>query len=591
MRNQDNILIRLICICPFLFNVCINAHNNDNNNDMPMVTIQNGTLVGTIMRSRLGREFNAFRGIPYARPPVDKLRFKPPQPMVAWNGVRMAVKDAEVCTQRNIYTYQKEIVGGEDCLYLNVYAPRMPSPQGYPVMFWIHGGGWVTGAGHSEYYHPKYLLDHDLVLVTINFRLGPLGFLSTQDEECPGNLGLKDQAQAMRWVQENIAAFNGDPNNVTIFGESAGGASVHYHMISSLSRGLFHRGISQSGTFYSPWTIMSQESAKKKLELLGSHLNCPVNTTSKDLLECLRLKTPQEIIGTDRIFQTFGYCPMIPFRPVIEPDHPGAFLTEDPLISVKKGRLADIPWMTGVTSEEGALKVAGLYGRFRDDIKRLNNNFMEIAPSSLMYQQKYNLTDSDFQNEISGMIRRKYFGDGDIDESEKSRFGLINLYSDAWFTHGTYSAIRDLTELQTSPIYYYYFAYRGSASFSQIFGDSTKNYGVVHADELQYLFPVRDQLFKDTLPNEMDYVMIDLMTTLWYNFAKYGNPTPNVTSLITEIWKPVQTTDLYRMECFHIRNPSGQISNLPTDRIMFWNMLEEKIKARANAQERLNDEL
>ncbi|KAL0099086.1 hypothetical protein PUN28_020261 [Cardiocondyla obscurior] len=220
----------------------------------PTVKTLNGMLHGKIMSTRLGRNLYAFLGIPYAAPPIGELRFKSPQPPVTWTGARDATKNAEICTQRNIYVYQEDIVGSEDCLYLNVYTPCIQCSEGensdygteqrqrettarFPVMIWFHGGGWLAGAGHSEYYGPKFLLDHDLVLVTLNYRLGPLGFLSTEDLECPGNYGLKDQLQAMRWVQENIVYFNGDPNRVTLFGESAGGASVHYHMVSPLSAG------------------------------------------------------------------------------------------------------------------------------------------------------------------------------------------------------------------------------------------------------------------------------------------------------------------------------------------------------------------
>ncbi|KAL6437222.1 hypothetical protein ACFW04_005044 [Cataglyphis niger] len=398
-RIRDNILIQLSFICFFVIYLHTVVCN------LSIATIRNGTLIGITMHTRLGRDIHAFLGIPYAAPPIGELRFAPPQPATAWNGVRAAVENAEICTQRNIYTYQEEIVGGEDCLYLNVYTPRIPYSETplliahrYPVMIWFHGGGWLTGAGHSEFYGPKFLLDHDLVLVTINFRLGPLGFLSTEDLECPGNLGLKDQQQAMRWVQENIVSFGGDPNRVTLFGESAGGASVHYHMINPISQGLFHRGISQSGNFYNPWTLTPPESAKEKAIILGRNLSCNTDT-SAELIKCLRTKDATEIIGTDRLFQ---------------------------------------------------------------------------------------------------------------------------MYSDAWFNHGTHEAIKDFIANQTSPIYYYYFAYKGSASFSWIFGDTEKNYGVSHADELQYLFPVGEQLFKDTELSKEDHKIINIMTELWYNFANSG---------------------------------------------------------------------
>ncbi|KAJ4446942.1 hypothetical protein ANN_13644 [Periplaneta americana] len=167
----------------------------------------------------------------------------PPQPPESWTGVLKATKEGPDCIQKPFPELPSlpEIVGDEDCLYLNVYTPRLPADgeatELLPVMFWIHSGGWVSGSGSSDLYGPQYLLDKEIVLVTINYRLGPLGFLSTGDEVCPGNNGLKDQLAALRWVRDNIAAFGGNPNSVTIFGESAGGASVHHHVLSESSRG------------------------------------------------------------------------------------------------------------------------------------------------------------------------------------------------------------------------------------------------------------------------------------------------------------------------------------------------------------------
>ncbi|XP_043262699.1 venom carboxylesterase-6-like [Colletes gigas] len=538
---------------------------------VPSVKIKNGTLSGQIMKTRRGREFAGFRGIPYALPPLGEHRFEPPRPSAAWNGVRSAQDDANICTQRNIYTYQDEIIGDEDCLYLNVYTPKLPKEDdgvkgGYPVMIWLHGCGWICGAGHSDFYSPKFLLDHDVILVTANYRLGPLGFLSTEDTVCPGNNGLKDQAQSIRWVHENIAAFGGDPNRVTIFGESAGGASVHYHMMSNLTKGMFHRAISQSGNGYCPWAVMRPGAAKKNAEKVADLLDCP-SKDSKQLVACLRNKKAVDIIGTDRAFQEFGYCPMIPFRPVIEPIHPGAVLTEDPAVASRNGRLLDIPWMTGITSEEGSIVVPGLYTRHNGKlIKKLNDDFVNIAPVTLLFGQtcpKAEVT------QVASKIREFYFGKAPIDNS--TRFNLIDMYSDAWFTHAAHTSVRDYLEKQSSPVYYYYLAYRGSASFSIIFGDPSNNYGVSHADELQYLFPVGEQLFKDIPLSEKDQEMVDVITSMWFNFANSGNPTPEVSKEVPLKWKPVRTRAL---EYLRLGQDDIKMSeNLISDRMNFWNRL------------------
>ncbi|KMQ87359.1 venom carboxylesterase-6 [Lasius niger] len=154
--------------------------------------------------------------------------------------------------------------------------------------------------------------------------------------------------------------------------------------------------------------------------------------------------------------------------------------------------------------------------------KQRKRIFMHEMLLSLFYEERYRLRDAQFRDEISSSIRKFYFGSEDIDESDEARFKVIDMYSDAWFNHGTHEAIQEFIANQTSPVYYYYFAYRGSASFSSIFGDTERNYGVSHADELQYLFPVGEQLFKDTELSKEDHEIINIMTELWYNFADSG---------------------------------------------------------------------
>ncbi|XP_076277825.1 carboxylic ester hydrolase-like [Lasioglossum baleicum] len=565
MTRHRSLLLSVLVSCAWFSNLVASESH------APTVKIQNGTLAGLVMKTRHGREFAGFRGIPYALPPLGTLRFEPPKPSAPWNGVRLAKEDAKICTQRNIYTHDDEIVGDEDCLYLNVYTPKLPTEKdklkgGYPVMIWLHGCGWICGAGHSEFYSPKFLLDRDVILVTVNYRLGPLGFLSMEDTVLPGNNGMKDQVQSIRWVHENIAVFGGDPNRVTIFGESAGGASVHYHMMSSLTRGLFQRAISQSGNGYCPWAVSRPGAAKKNAIKLADLLGCSSKDT-KQMIACLRKINVRDIIATDRAFQVFGYCPMIPFRPVVEPKHPGAFLTEDPAISSRNGRMMDIPWMTGVTSEEGSIIAPGLYARNNGAlVKKLNDDFLNIAPITLLFGQSCPTKE---MKRVATEIREFYFRDKPIDNS--TRFNLIDMYSDAWFTHAADSSVHDYLEKQSSPVYYYYMAYRGSASFSIIFGDPDSDYGVCHADELQYLFPVGEQLFKDIPLSDKDNKMIDTITNLWVNFATTGNPTPEVSKDVPIKWKPVRTDAL---EYLRIGQDQVEMSmNLNQDRMNFWKSL------------------
>ena len=204
-------------------------------------------------------DLRTFRGIPYAAPPVGDLRWQPPQPHPSWSAVRDAVEFGTPCWQNRIDGFydRGDIPRSEDCLHLNVWTRSNPGDNA-PVMVWIHGGALQIGHGHLDVYDGAALTEQGVVLVSINYRLGALGFFAhealTEESahKASGNQGIQDQTAALQWVQANIAAFGGDPNNVTIFGESAGSWSVCYQVATPLAKGLFHRAIGQSGGCFAP---------------------------------------------------------------------------------------------------------------------------------------------------------------------------------------------------------------------------------------------------------------------------------------------------------------------------------------------------
>lgn len=215
-----------------------------------IVEIESGKIIG----NRVDNYFE-YLGVPYAEPPVGKLRFASPEKYSQkWENVKEFKNFSDVCAQYDHFGYQYH--GKEDCLTLNVFVPQsvLNSNILVPVVLYIHGGAFMFGGGWL--YGPKFLMrSENVILVTINYRLGVLGFLSTEDEVIPGNFGLKDQVEALRWVQDNIGAFRGDPAKVTLSGFSAGGASVHLHYMSQISEGLFANGISHSGVAINPWCV------------------------------------------------------------------------------------------------------------------------------------------------------------------------------------------------------------------------------------------------------------------------------------------------------------------------------------------------
>ena len=219
-------------------------------NEAPIVNAPVGDIGGVVMTSKNGRNIFAYKGIPYSKPPIGELRFKRPQslPEKSWKGVFDGRKSARKCVQLSGISFSP-VIGEEDCLQLNVYVPQSENPpqDGFPVMVWIHGGGFVAGDGTEEVTGPGFLLDKDVILVTLNYRLGMFGFLTLGNAEISGNQGMWDQLEALKWVQKNIASFGGQRQKVTIFGESAGGWSISSHLASWKSKGHFSGAIVQSG--------------------------------------------------------------------------------------------------------------------------------------------------------------------------------------------------------------------------------------------------------------------------------------------------------------------------------------------------------
>jgi len=268
----------------------------------------NGVLEGVVSADGKVR---TFKGIPYAAPPVGSLRWKPPQPAVAWTGVRKATEYPPRCMQAPVYSDMifHDPGPSEDCLYLNLWMPAAPATPRLPVMVWIHGGGFAAGSTSEPRQDAGNLSKKGVLVVTLNYRLGIFGFFShpaltrESGHNASGNYGLLDQVAALRWVRDNIAVFGGDPANVTVFGESAGSFSVSALMASPLARGLFQRAIGESGAFFGDTLRLKAraETEKADTEFAKSALGT-------DSLEALRAKPAAEILqaaSKDRALRFF----------------------------------------------------------------------------------------------------------------------------------------------------------------------------------------------------------------------------------------------------------------------------------------------
>ncbi|XP_044261769.1 venom carboxylesterase-6-like [Tribolium madens] len=477
----------------------------------PQVTLPDlGQLEGTRGTSLKGRTFYKFEGVPYARPPVGKYRFREPVSPKPWQGIWQA-KILYKCMQNFQYTPPGGdfVIGDEDCLYLNIYSPNVDPNANLDVIFFIHGGCFMFN--YAGFQGPEYLLDKDVVYVSINYRLGPLGFLSTEDEVVPGNNGMKDQIFALEFVKKYIRYFGGNPDSVTISGMSAGGASVHFHYLSPKSRGLYHRGISQSGTMLNQWVLTEKplEKAKKLAALLG----CGTKRNDK-MVECLKWRPGRQIVAAVKDFQPWLYNPYTPFGPVVDSWAQDPVLPEHPYILIKKKKITDLPWLASYTSSEGLYPASDFYidEQYLEDI---DTRWNEIVPFIL----DYNYTvEPQLRDEVSQKIRKYYLGNKKVSRSTFMDF--VKITSDRVFVNGIYDAIRMQVPQMTSPVYSYFFEYRGAHSRSESRTGTNKNFGAAHGDDTAYVFKTT----VDTASTEGDRKMVELLVDIFTSFAKNGVP-------------------------------------------------------------------
>ncbi|XP_037945468.1 esterase B1-like [Teleopsis dalmanni] len=301
--------------------------------------------------------YYSFEKIPFAKPPLGDLRFKAPVPADPWTTALDCKSPAPPPLQKSMLFSNYR--GSEDCLYLNVFTKDIKPAALRPVMVWIYGGGFQAGESSRTLFSPDYFMSKDIVFVSITYRVGPLGFLSIDDPavNVPGNAGIKDQILSLKWIQTNIAAFGGDPNNVTLFGESAGGASTHFCMLTEQSKGLFHKAILMSGSALCPWAMaprnqwarrLAQKLGYKDDENSGADIyNFLVQSKGADLIKA----ADTILIGKEKHRRV-----LFPFTPTVEP-----YISESNILNelaynmLEKTWSNDIPIIISGTSFEGLL--------------------------------------------------------------------------------------------------------------------------------------------------------------------------------------------------------------------------------------------
>nr|AIY68365.1 esterase [Leptinotarsa decemlineata] len=483
----------------------------------PIITISNGKIRGISAHSSLNNlTYYAYMGIPFATPPVGNLRFKPPQPVENWDGILDTKNNEVTCYQTDRYDKHET----EDCLYLNVYTTVGPmNNTKLPVIMFIYGGTFVHG--HAPYGHkdPVFVIEKGVLMVTFNYRVGPFGFLSTGDTVIPGNMGLKDQQLALKWVQKNIQFFGGDPDKVTLMGQSAGAASVTYQILSPGSRGLFRAAIANSGSALCTWA--HQRNAVETAYGIAAEIDPSFsrNRSSADLLEFLLSVDAESISKTCDKFTVFA--------PVIEEPHEGAIISDVMYETVEKGDINRVPLLIGINSEEEINKAANIDSLISKSVK------YDEDPKLIVDDDMY-IEDGDEKLAIGESIRGIYTNGLFQDDIGKT----VQYSSDNRFT----KAVIKFAELQShyTDVYFYQFSYHGLMENNTVSLDGVGK--VAHAEDQKYFWARYDDY--QEFPRS-DMMTLDRYVTLLTNFAKCLNPTPEKRDLFDNVLWPKVSKDVY----------------------------------------------
>ncbi|XP_013397404.1 fatty acyl-CoA hydrolase precursor, medium chain [Lingula anatina] len=485
-------------------------------NCQAQISTRNGPIQGHALTIQ-GKTLNRFLGVPYAKPPLGDLRFKKPQPVENWTGVKNTTVFGDSCMQLVTPEFPLPKKISEDCLTLNLFVPGdIHINNSKAVMVYIHGGGYNTGETDILIFD-TFALQGDVIVVTVNYRLGPFGFLTTGDVNAPGNAGLWDQIEGLKWVRDNIENFGGDPNRVTIFGESAGGGSVSQLATTLAARGLFHRFISMSGTAVSDWAFVdgSADIATKMANILGC--NSSKSDTAK-LVACLRGVDKARLLNAS--LQVPAYSTGLTFAPVVDGDmfrQPVTESLQNPDSELVR-HFRSLDYMGGFLNSDGGGMLLGMAFNYSQGIEpHLLRD--ELIPNIAKTISTY------FESEVAQAIQRVYFSSASEDLGANAR-GFVNLQTDTAFAVSTVKFLSHHLSSSngTGSSYLYYFT--KEPSFGHLIPMPAWFQGANHADDVAFM--LHGQLDLSGLINitltEAEREFCTNLVNYWTNFAKSGNP-------------------------------------------------------------------
>ncbi|XP_013793998.1 acetylcholinesterase-like isoform X1 [Limulus polyphemus] len=543
----------------------------DYTDDPLVIRTTKGLVRGVTSRSATDKLVDIYWGIPYAKPPIGEYRFRHPKPSDPWTGIFNATEKPNSCFQISD-TFFGNFAGSkmwnpntalsEDCLKLNIWVPR-PRPKNAAVLVWIFGGGFYSGTTTLDVYDAKiFASEENIIIVSMNYRVASLGFLFFGRPDSPGNAGLYDQLMALEWVRDNIANFGGNPQNVTLFGESAGGVSVGLHLLSSLSRNLFSQAIMQSGSATSPWAVLDHKELITRGLRLAEAVKCPHDPNDMDLvIKCLRKIDPMTLVNNES--GSLGIVDF-PFVPVVD----GAFIDEHPSKSLEMKNFKKTNILMGSNTEEGTFwivyyltdlfkKEENVYLTRKDfinSVKELNPYIGEVGQEAIIFQ---------------------YTDWLDPDDPIKNRDAIDKIVGDYHFTCSVNEFAYRYAETGNE-VYMYYFTHRSSVN------PWPEWMGVMHGDEIPFVFG--EPLNPRKNYNEQEKILAKRTMRYWANFAKTGKPSQGPGEKWEKKYWPVYTP--YGREYLTLDINSTKIGRGPrAEYCAFWQQYLPQLVKRTSTQD------
>ncbi|XP_068608855.1 bile salt-activated lipase-like [Brachionichthys hirsutus] len=519
-----------------------------------VVYTEGGMVGGENVRLGFRRHMDIFKGIPFADVPG---RFEKPKRHPGWDGVLKTTEYRKRCLQLNLI--MTDTRGSEDCLYLNIWVPHGSSVStDLPVMVWIYGGGFLLGGSMGANFLDNYLYSGqeisdrgDVIVVTLGYRVGTLGFLSTGDSSLPGNYGLWDQHAAIGWVHRNIRSFGGDPDNITIFGESAGGASVSFQTLSPHNKGLFRRAISQSGVALCPWGI--NRNPRRYAEEVAIKVNCP---TDHNMVACFKMTDPVLLTKAGTLSISSSADNPIVNNLLLSAVIDGDFLPDEPHNLFHN--VADVDYMAGINDMDGHL-FTGL------DIPSINSPLLDTAIEDVKRLLATYTKDKGPEGLAKGFSTYS-FNWGSNPSQEIIKKTTVEIGTDYIFLVPTQAALYlHAANATTGRTYSYLF------SEPNRMGGIGRPYpgwmGADHADDLQYVFGKPFTTPLAYWPRHRD--VSGYIIAYWTNFARTGDPNKGELS-VPVTWPPFTSAGHKYLEINSKMNVNYVKQNMRLRQVHFW---------------------